>query len=504
MGNVNGATVSITDEDLSKMESEEIAPLTNSDLEDIDNGSVETPIPSWVVTFVNGAFMEKAESDGSISVQFVAIDEIDPDDLQVALNSEMKVRLNSLEKMSPYKVAANDVNQWNRSAGSASALEAQMEVIKTIMKEVPEKNKKQMALLSLTQIKLGTMGYANKVLVIGSNACDTYLKDAGITLKSKPEHVFAKTSLARKLSPAMAADVDFCISTEITVAWTRIHAAGGYARGKDQASKLPKDSARVKAANKAQKHTDTIVQRAVEAKGLKPDGSGIEAYYVLSKSHNRVAMMAHQMALECLKQGGARSSQDPLRASLEKYNAAMVDKSSNDVQVHFVRSIEIPAESRDSMGRTLRLLGEDKTTSSTVVFPCVITPMALSCKPRRDGGGATFRTTMRALTRWFELLANGGAFIGGLQVDGAMLIKSLSPMVRRPHLFHPAYNAVLPSMQDLGLRMTSVANRAAAGRINAAYAACQEGRSGEPCRVSKLIFATDGTAYEQLWRDLMR
>ena len=59
----------------------------------------------------------------------------------------------------------------------------------------------------------------------------------------------------------------------------------------------------------------------------------------------------------------------------------------------------------------------------------VIPPTDLACIPRRDGGPAAFRIAVRALERYAILASNGGAHIGGLAADGAVLYRSMSVLV---------------------------------------------------------------------------
>ena len=85
---------------------------------------------------------------------------------------------------------------------------------------------------------------------------------------------------------------------------------------------------------------------------------------------------------------------------------------------------------------------------------------------------------IRALERYAILAANGG-LVGGLAADGSTLYNSMAPLVAAPHLFHPMVTPLFSGLAKAQATAFNAPMRASMSKINAAFAAFEEARTGD-------------------------
>jgi len=90
---------------------------------------------------------------------------------------------------------------------------------------------------------------------------------------------------------------------------------------------------------------------------------------------------------------------------------------------------------------------------------------------------------IRALERYAILAANGG-LVGGLAADGSTLYNSMAPLVAAPHLFHPMVTPLFSGLAKAQATVFNAPMRASMSKINAAFAAFEEARTGDAAYIA--------------------
>jgi hypothetical protein len=319
--------------------------------------------------------------------------------------------------------------------------------------------------------------------VIGSTAYQRIVNgNVFSSIGSKFAEIFAHGKVIRKLSTKTPAAVNAIISTGTTNRATRVHMLGEYVRV--GAARRVSNTARAKAISTAQKAVDSIVKRSADKLSVGVDEPGLAALYNTHKACRTIEVLAGQCALRAKKTGGhARAEQDPLRSEVAKFSEDAVGKGTGSRQVVFERSWSIP----QGVAWCVDFANENETG----FLPHLIPQMDPACGPRRDVGFVSYRIGTRSLHRGLIMLGNGSAYVGGLQVEIVALMRSMLPMVAEPQLYHPAYFALLPQLENVGVTMVGASQRHAMARINAGYAAIEEARSGDPCHVASDVRAME-------------